>query len=570
MFHFKKITQVFSLIFLLSLGMIACSKNANQSLSTSKPSFVTEDIMVYGGNDKIQDWFNAIEAFAKGVEPNTPPFVGLMTSGIAEQLGFKNTQIPNLNKPVRFFVVKKAVSNQNKVDPNQPLENAQIDQDFPEPAFLLSFHINDADSLNTNVNQTWTSIDDQMYIVKNNGQNIFVKKDKDLLIVSTHKEELLKHEGALKQFNAEKYASQTSITVNAKAFSKQIVAIQKEYQSDIRLQKELKQTPFYDQLDLLIKNLQDFQELSFVFNVKATEIQLLNAITIEKNSKLLSELSKFGKNPNEYLKLISQPVNALFFIATSNHWKDHLSQELIKMGINAVEYASVLESMDQKSLFLYASNSQEILGIDIDRSSSDKFINQSVDLINKVIDQIQREDNANAEQIKVSLVESSLQGKELDQIELKLTPELKAEISDQMIGMNILVDMLSNLSIVDQGNHSLYSFGTDGKAILEKHMQKGNITQAEGLNFLNRATAQTFFALYFDAALINNTPSKNQYLNMISMLDQNRIITEFSISRGFAKAVYDLAKGFFGMFNQPQPQLEPMDLDQLKQPDIAQ
>ena len=132
-----------------------------------------------------------------------------------------------------------------------------------------------------------------------------MKKDKDLLIVSTHKEELLKHEGALKQFNAEKYASQTSITVNAKAFSKQIISIQKEYQSDIRLQKELKQTPFYDQLDLLIKNLQDFQELSFVFNVKATEIQLLNAITIEKNSKLLSELSKFGKNPNEYLKLMN-------------------------------------------------------------------------------------------------------------------------------------------------------------------------------------------------------------------------------------------------------------------------
>ena len=42
-----------------------------------------------------------------------------------------------------------------------------------------------------------------------------MKKDKDLLIVSTHKEELLKHEGALKQFNAEKYAIGFQFTKNA-------------------------------------------------------------------------------------------------------------------------------------------------------------------------------------------------------------------------------------------------------------------------------------------------------------------------------------------------------------------
>jgi hypothetical protein len=591
MFVLKKIPLALSLIVLLVLGFLACSQNANKA--TPKPvqnSFITDDILIYGGNDQLQDWLNAAEAFVKGVEPSIPPFAGMAVTTVAQQLGFKNTQIPNLNKPVRFLLVKripkketaptaaveKSIDDGTKQDQptqqdHQPTDlytgsKIDTDLDFPESSFLLSIHLNDADQLDMHINDNWKKNGD-IYYVKLDGKDAFAKRQGSLLVFSTHQDELNAYMETIQRFDAEKYSSQTSVNVNLKAFAKQVTAIQKEYASNQDFQRELKNTPFMEQFDLLVKNLQEIEELSFVFHIKPTEVQFLNAITFKDQGKLIAELKNMGKDPNEYLKLINQPINALVFLASTTKWKDQISEELKKNGINAIEYAATLEELDRKSLFLYASTPEEVVGVDANRSKSDKLINQCVSLINQVIDVLSKAEGESLN-VKLNLVESTLQDKEFYQIDLQLPPEMKAALASEGMAMNIAINMLSQLSIVDLGDHSLYSFGPNGKTVLEKHMKtvKQDHNQA-GLKFLKNATAQTFLAIYFDAALINQQPSQNQYLNAISMLDQNRAISELSISRGFAKAVYDLVKGFLGMFSAPSEptRLEPMNLEELNQ-----
>jgi hypothetical protein len=540
-----RLLQIFKPIFLvflmLSFTQIACQKQSDQAkqMPDEQKLHLPKEIVLYGGSDQFSQWLHQVEAFVKAIEPVVPPFADLALMGLTSNLAFNNPQSPNFNRPVRFFLINE----------NQAQVQAQDSSDF-EPLVLVSFYLKDAKPLDQMLDMNrWQKVEDH-YELAIQEKKVSAQLVKDLFILSTSPAGLKQYQDEILKFQEQKYADQLAFHVNLKSFDREINAFKLKYAEEKKkaFQNKSKDLEFFNLVDPYLEKVDELEAFSMLFNVKRSNIQILSSVTVKQEGGLHQEVKKLGVDVKPYLKNIHQNINALFLMSPFKGAKKIIEMAMPSLKINPSSYTKLLNAIDEKSLFLFAENYSQIIGIDLNQSNqNDQLLVQAVDLINQIIINLKTEaekTDQNPEEFKLTMSESNLAGFDFNHIQLNLSEDTKREIMSAPFYFSMLTSFFTNLSVVHLPTHSFYAFGEQGKNSLEHVLKQKDNHEHQALDFLVKSGKQLLFAFYLNSTIFNpaeKSPSQDHF-HILSLIEKNKLIGEMHLSLSFSKSLYQSVK----------------------------